>query len=76
MLNTRTTELKNREQQLLECEGEILQLQNQVACFQNELNHLKQVEEKYRVENTDLQKRIEGEEGKNSGIKKGIMEFE
>lgn len=61
LIDTKTFDLKNKESQLVDCEQEIIQLKNQVVSFQNELNHLKSLEEKYRNENTDLQKRIDSE---------------
>jgi chromosome segregation ATPase len=61
---------------LVECEGEIIQLKNQVVSFQNELNHLKALEEKYRNENIDLQKRIDTESSRNIELTTSIKELE
>ena len=61
---------------MVDCEGEIIQLKNQVVSFQNELNHLKNLEEKYRHENTDLQKRIDSESSRNMELTAAIKELE
>jgi chromosome segregation ATPase len=61
---------------LYDCEGEIIQLKNQVVSFQNELNHLKSLEEKYRNENSDLQKRIDSESSRNIEMSANIKDLE
>ena len=76
LIDTKTFDLKNKEAQLVDCEGEIIQLKNQVVSFQNELNHLKSLEEKYRNENNDLQKRIDSEGGRNIELTNNIKELE
>lgn len=76
LLDGKAIELKSKEAQLLENEGEIVQLKNQVNAFQNELNHLKHLEEKYRGENTNLQKRIDSEGARNIELNSKIMEIE
>lgn len=76
LIDTKTFDLKNKEAQLVDCEGEIIQLKNQVVSFQNELNHLKSLEEKYRNENGDLQKRIDQEAGRNIDLTNSIKELE
>lgn len=60
----------------MDCEGEIIQLQNQVQSFQNELNHLKALEEKYRHENTDLGKRVDAESTRNIELSTSIKDLE
>jgi peptidoglycan hydrolase CwlO-like protein len=47
-----------------------------VVSFQNELNHLKSLEDKYRSENSDLQKRIDQEGGRNIELTNSIKELE
>jgi len=47
-----------------------------VVSFQNELNHLKSLEDKYRNENGDLQKRIDQEAGRNIDLTNSIKELE
>ena len=76
LIDSKTYDLKNKEAQLVDCEGEIIQLKNQVVSFQNELNHLKSLEEKYRVENTDLQKRIDSESARNIELTAAIKDLE
>ena len=76
LIDTKTFDLKNKESQLVDCEGEIIQLKNQVISFQNELGHLKSLEEKYRNENTDLQRRIDSEGGKNIEMTGAIKDLE
>ena len=61
---------------MYDCEGEIIQLKNQVVSFQNELNHLKSLEEKYRNENGDLQKRIDSESSRNIEMSANIKDLE
>lgn len=61
---------------MYDCEGEIIQLKNQVVSFQNELNHLKSLEEKYRNENSDLQKRIDSESSRNIEMSANIKDLE
>lgn len=76
LIDSKTYDLKNKEAQLVDCEGEIIQLKNQVVSFQNELNHLKSLEEKYRHENTDLQKRIDSESSRNMELTAAIKDLE
>jgi len=47
-----------------------------VVSFQNELNHLKSLEEKYRNENGDLQKRIDSESARNIEMSANIKDLE
>lgn len=76
MIDTKTFDLKNKESQLIDCEGEIIQLKNQIVSFQNELGHLRALEEKYRNENGDLQKRIDTESSRNIELTSSIKELE
>jgi hypothetical protein len=55
-------------------EAEIVSIKNQVVIFENELNHLKSLEDKYKFENSDLQMRIDGESGKNHELNATINE--
>jgi len=54
LVETRTTELKSKDGQVIEMESEINTIKNQVVSFENELNHLKSLEDKYKLENSDL----------------------
>ena len=54
LVETRTTELKSKDGQVIEMEVEINTIKNQVVSFENELNHLRSLEDKYKLENSDL----------------------
>ena len=54
MIDQKTFDLKSKEQQLAECDREITSLKNQMSNFMNELNHLKDLEPRYKDENGDL----------------------
>ena len=76
MVDAKTFELKNGEARLVESEGEIIQLKNQVSSFENELAHLRALEDKYRNENVDLTKRIDAEGGRNLDLMTTIKDLE
>jgi chromosome segregation ATPase len=57
-------------------QGEISTIQSQVVSFENELNHLKSLEDKYKLENSDLQMRIDGESGKNYELNQAITDLQ
>lgn len=59
VLDQKSYDLKSKEQTVLECEGEVHKLKTQQASYQKELEHLKSLEERYRSENSDLQRRID-----------------
>lgn len=46
-----------------DCEREISNLKNQLNSFVSELSHLKGLEQRYKEENSDIQKRIDMEGG-------------
>jgi chromosome segregation ATPase len=54
LVETRTTDLKSKDNQVIEMESEINTIKNQVVSFENELNHLRSLEDKYNLENSDL----------------------
>lgn len=54
LVETRTTELKSKDNQVIEMEQEISSIKNQVVSFENELQHLLSLEDKYKMENSDL----------------------
>ena len=54
VIDQKSYELKSRENNLAECENEVLKLKAQQNNYQNELEHLKAVEDRYRQENLDL----------------------
>lgn len=76
LIEGKTFDLKSKEAQLAELEGEAIQLQNQVHNFHNELNHLKALQEKYYNENHDLGKRLDSEGQRNVDLSTGIRDFE
>lgn len=53
--------MKGKEQQLEDCEREIVNMKNQLNAFINELNHLKMLELRYKEENAEIQRRIDTE---------------
>ena len=76
LVETRTSELKSKDAQVIEMQGEISTIQSQVVSFENELNHLKSLEDKYKLENSDLQMRIDGESGKNYELNQAITDLQ
>jgi len=76
LIDAKTFDLKNKESLLVQCEGEIIQLKNQVVSFQNELDHLRHLEQKYHAENHDLQVRIDSESKRNCDLTVSIRDLE
>ena len=76
LVETRTSELKSKDAQVIEMQGELSTIQSQVVSFENELNHLKSLEDKYKLENSDLQMRIDGEGGKNYELNQAITDLQ
>ena len=61
---------------MAECDREITSLKAQMNNFMNELNHLKSLEQRYKDENSDLQRRIDQEGCQNSELSSSIKELE
>jgi len=61
---------------LIEAESEVVKLKQQQANYQAELEHLKALEERYRQENADLQRRIDSEGGRNVELSQSIKDTE
>jgi len=61
---------------LVECDREISALKNQMSNFMSELNHLKSLEQRYKDENGDLQRRIDHEGCQNVELSGAIKELE
>lgn len=59
IFDQRSYELKSKEATLVEAEAELVKLRNQQASYQKELEHQRSLEERYRQENVELQRRIE-----------------
>ena len=76
LIDQKTFDLKSKETQLSECDREITQLKNQMSNFMNELNHLKNLEQRYKDENGDLQRRIDQEGCQNVELSGAIKELE
>lgn len=51
-------------------------LKNQLNAFINELNHLKQLEMRYKEENGEIQRRIDGEGSQNVELTAQIKDLE
>jgi len=76
IIDQKTYDLKSKEATLAEAEGEVHKLKAQQASYQKELEHLKSLEERYRLENTDLQRRIDAECAKNLDLGASIKDLE
>ena len=59
-----------------EAEANILKVKEQIVSFEEELKHLRQVEEKLLMENSDIQKRCKGETSKNEEITRNMFEHQ
>ena len=75
-IDQKTFDLKNKEQALNEADREIASLKSQMSNFLNELNHLKSLEQRYKDENGELQKRIDQEGCQNVELSGAIKELE
>lgn len=64
-LESKMVELDDKAYQLEEQENEIVQYESQVDSFNQELEYLKSMEQKYITENEDLHYRIQEEQAKN-----------
>lgn len=76
IIEQKTYELKSKEQALLEAENECMKLKAQLASYQKELEHLRALEERYRQENGELQRRIDQESSRNAELAQLIKESE
>lgn len=76
IIDQKTYDLKSKEATLAEAESEVHKLKAQQASYQKELEHLKSLEERYRLENTDLQRRIDAESSKNLDLGAAIKDLE
>lgn len=76
IIDQKSYDLKSKEATVAECEGEVHKLKTQQASYQKELEHLKSLEERYRLENADLQRRIDQEGGKNLDLSATIKDLE
>jgi len=76
IIDAKIGDIKSKEKSIAEADSEIAQLKNQQANFLNELNHLKNLEQRYKDENVDLQRRIDHEGGNNVDLSGKIKDFE
>ena len=76
IIDQKTYDLNNKQNLLTEGEAEVAKLKNQASNYRNELDHLKGLEERYRTENADLQKRNDDEGGKNYELSQSIKDTE
>jgi hypothetical protein len=59
VLDEKSFALKNKEAALVDAESELLKLKAQQTSYQKELEHLRALDERYRNENADIQRRID-----------------
>lgn len=76
LIDQKTMDLKSKEMNLSDADREITNLKTQMNNFINELNHLKQLEQRYKEENSDLQRRIDAEGCQNVELSGAIKELE
>jgi chromosome segregation ATPase len=76
VLDDKTFTLKNKEAALVDAEGELMKLKSQQANYQKELEHLRALDERYRAENTDIQRRIDQENLRNAELTRLIQDNE
>lgn len=76
LIDQKSYDLKAKDTNLGEAENEVIKLKAQLQNYQNELEHLKSLEDRYKQENSDLQKRIDSEGSRNVEINQQIKEIE
>lgn len=69
-------DLKAKETTVVEAENELVKLRAQEASYRKELDHQRSLEERYRQENLELQRRIESETVRLGEIQSGVKELE
>ena len=72
MLDDKSFTLKNKEAALVDAETELHKLKSQQSSYQKELEHLRSLDERYRSENTDIQRRIDQENVRNAELSRLI----
>ncbi len=75
-IDGKSHEVKALEGRLEECEREVASLKSQLNSFVSELTHLKGLEQRYKEENGEIQKRIDGEGSQNVELASQIKEVE
>ena len=76
LIDQKTLDLKGKEVSLADADREITNLKTQLSNFQSELNHLKSMEQRFKEENADLQRRIDSEGCQNVELSGAIKELE
>lgn len=76
VLDDKSFALKNKEAALIDAETELHKLRSQQASYQKELEHLRQLDERYRSENADIQRRIDQESVRNGELSRLIQDNE
>ena len=76
LIDQKTLDLKGKEVSLADADREITNLKTQLTNFQSELNHLKSMEQRFKEENADLQRRIDSEGCQNVELSGAIKELE
>jgi chromosome segregation ATPase len=76
ILDEKAHALKVKEAALIDAENELHKLRAQQAAYQKELDHLKALDERYRQENADLQRKIDHENVRNSELSRLIQDNE
>jgi len=68
ILDQKSHDLRGKETGLKDSENEMTKLKSQQSNYSKELEHLRALEERYRNENADLQKRIDQESARNADL--------
>ena len=66
LIELKTRDLKQKEQQAETCARDVLTLKGQLNSFSAELNNLKSIEAKYKEENEEIQRNINEESCANA----------
>ena len=76
VLDDKTFTLKGKEQALVDAETELHKLKSQQVAYQKELDHLRTLDERYRAENAEVQRRIDQENVRNAELSRLIADNE
>lgn len=74
VLDDKAFALKNKEAALVDAESELIKLRAQQTSYQKELEHLRSLDERYRSENADIQRRIDQESIRNAELTRLIQD--
>ena len=76
ILDQKSHDLRSKESNLKDSENELQKLKVQHQSYSKELDHLRALEDRYRNENTDLQRRIDSEAQRNAELSANIKDTE